>query len=187
MSIDFFPISYSNEDFSNLSNFKLFSQKVRPILNENYPQISTKKIMTLTAAHWHEFLDSKSCLSNESKQTQQESEKMDLETTSGSAKNRSRTRRRRLNSDENDGDENNVRDDSEENSSVSKKTNGSKRVPSLKIKLQNEIANLETNEDDGKRTKRRAVPGQLCPAADRRKMEAADSVGAQLQRGFKIQ
>lgn len=49
------PIEYSDEDFQNLTAYKLFQQHVRPALAKENPKIPMTKLMMLVAAKWREF------------------------------------------------------------------------------------------------------------------------------------
>ncbi|CAF4483501.1 unnamed protein product, partial [Rotaria sp. Silwood2] len=71
--IEYIPMKYSDNDYVNLSTFKLFSQNVRPIINSRYPKLPTQKIMTLMAAYWREFLELKGTLNSSSNNTLTES------------------------------------------------------------------------------------------------------------------
>ena len=78
-------MKYSDNDFVNLSTFKLFSQNVRPIINSRYPKLPTQKIMTLMAAYWREFLEikgSQNSLNNsltESNNDQEGNDRMEID------------------------------------------------------------------------------------------------------------
>ena len=57
--IEHMAMDYTENDFVNLSTFKLYSQHVRPLINSRYPKLPTQKVMTLMAAYWREFLELK--------------------------------------------------------------------------------------------------------------------------------
>jgi chromodomain-helicase-DNA-binding protein 4 len=149
-------MKYSDNDFVNLSTFKLFSQHIRPIINSRYPKLSTQKIMTLMAAHWREFLEIKSSQNTtvhsftESNNDQEENDRMDIDESRSIATSTppppSRSRRRRAViqneidlddiNDQQDDDDNSITN----NSSSRRNTNTNKKIPSLKIKLQKDQA-----------------------------------------------
>ena len=78
-------MKYSDNDYVNLSTFKLFSQNVRPIINSRYPKLPTQKIMTLMAAYWREFLELKGSQNSsnntltESNNDQEENDRMEID------------------------------------------------------------------------------------------------------------
>lgn len=49
------PIKYSDQDFQNLSSYKLFQQHIRPLLAKENPKVPVSKLMMLVAAKWREF------------------------------------------------------------------------------------------------------------------------------------
>lgn len=50
-------IEYTESQFQNLMNYKMFTQFVRPILQKENAKASSSKIMMLTAAKWREFCE----------------------------------------------------------------------------------------------------------------------------------
>jgi hypothetical protein len=145
-------MKYSDNDYVNLSTFKLFSQNVRPIINGRYPKLATQKMMTLMAAYWREFLElkaSQNALNNaltESNNDQDGTDRMDMdESRSTTATPPSRSRRRRaIIQDEVDPDDVIDPQDDDDNSIIAspsrKSTSTNKKVPLLKIKLQRDQA-----------------------------------------------
>jgi chromodomain-helicase-DNA-binding protein 4 len=148
-------MKYSDNDFVNLSTFKLFSQNIRPIINSRYPKLPIQKIMTLMAAYWREFLEIKGSQNTsnnsltESNNDQEGSDRMDIDesrsiATSTPPPSRSR-RRRAVIQNEIDPDDPIDQQDDDDNSittnpSSRKSTNTNKKIPSLKIKLQKDQA-----------------------------------------------
>uniref|UniRef100_T1JDG0 Uncharacterized protein n=1 Tax=Strigamia maritima TaxID=126957 RepID=T1JDG0_STRMM len=51
-------IEYSDTDYLDFANYKLFSQHVRPILAKEFPKLTMSKMVSLLAAKWREFLQS---------------------------------------------------------------------------------------------------------------------------------
>lgn len=51
-------IDYSEEDFQNLTTYKMFQQHVRPILQKENPKVPMSKLMMLVAAKWRDFSES---------------------------------------------------------------------------------------------------------------------------------
>lgn len=51
-------IEYSDEDFQNLTTYKLFQQHVRPILQKGNPKVPMSKLMMLVASKWRDFVES---------------------------------------------------------------------------------------------------------------------------------
>nr|QVX32603.1 CHD3/4/5A [Platynereis dumerilii] len=49
-------IEYADEDFTTLTNYKLFSQHIRPLITEANPKIAMSKVVALVGAKWREFL-----------------------------------------------------------------------------------------------------------------------------------
>ncbi|XP_039299734.1 chromodomain-helicase-DNA-binding protein Mi-2 homolog isoform X2 [Nilaparvata lugens] len=48
-------LDFSDEDYQNLTTYKLFQQHVRPILSKDNPKVPISKIMMLVAAKWRDF------------------------------------------------------------------------------------------------------------------------------------
>ncbi|KAL5015035.1 hypothetical protein ScPMuIL_009305 [Solemya velum] len=48
-------LEYSDDDFENLTNYKLFRQHIQPLLAKDNPKAPMSKIVTLIAAKWREF------------------------------------------------------------------------------------------------------------------------------------
>ena len=156
-------MKYTDNDYVNLSTFKLFSQNVRPIINSRYPKLATQKIMTLMAAYWREFLELKGSQNSsnntltDSNNDHDNSDRMDIDEPRSS-----RTRRRRTavpdDPDQDDASIEQQQDDDDPpiaspRNSSSRSSN--KKVPSLKIKLQKDqaaaaaaIAAKEQGNDD---------------------------------------
>ncbi|UYV68737.1 CHD5 [Cordylochernes scorpioides] len=49
-------LEYTEADYQNLTNYKLFSQHIRPLIAQANPKIAITKMVTLISAKWHEFL-----------------------------------------------------------------------------------------------------------------------------------
>jgi hypothetical protein len=49
-------IEFLEADFQNLTNYKLFSQHVRPLISKENPRVPQGKVVQLVAALWREFL-----------------------------------------------------------------------------------------------------------------------------------
>ncbi|XP_010779894.1 chromodomain-helicase-DNA-binding protein 4-like [Notothenia coriiceps] len=47
--------AFTQEDYSSLTNYKAFSQFVRPLIASKNPKIAVSKMMTLMMAKWREF------------------------------------------------------------------------------------------------------------------------------------
>jgi chromodomain-helicase-DNA-binding protein 4 len=153
-------MKYSDNDFVNLSTFKLFSQNIRPIINSYYPKLATQKTMTLMAAYWREFLEIKSSQTFSNNTLTESNNDQEMETDelrSMTTSNRSR-RRRPVVQDEIDPDDTIDQQDDDDhspiiNSSSRKSTNTNKKIPSLKIKLQKDqaaalVVKEQINNDD---------------------------------------
>ncbi|CAF1342694.1 unnamed protein product [Adineta steineri] len=143
--IEYIPMKYSDNDYVNLSTFKLFSQNVRPIINSRYPKLPTQKIMTLMAAYWREFLELKGAQQNVSNNTLTESNNdHDGMDTDEPRPSRSRRRRTAPQDDNDQDDANEQQDDDDMNSTASPRNsttkNHNKKIPALKIKLQKDQA-----------------------------------------------
>ncbi|XP_035230728.1 chromodomain-helicase-DNA-binding protein Mi-2 homolog isoform X3 [Stegodyphus dumicola] len=50
-------LDYTDEDYQTLTNYKLFSQHIRPIIAKANPKIAISKMVTLISAKWREFLE----------------------------------------------------------------------------------------------------------------------------------
>ncbi|KAF8796833.1 Chromodomain-helicase-DNA-binding protein 4 like protein [Argiope bruennichi] len=50
-------LDYTDEDYETLTNYKLFSQHIRPIIAKANPKIAISKMVTLISAKWREFLE----------------------------------------------------------------------------------------------------------------------------------
>lgn len=61
-------IEFTEEDFQNLTTYKLFQQHVRPILQKENPKVPMSKLMMLVAAKWREFSESNPHLQDETKE-----------------------------------------------------------------------------------------------------------------------
>ena len=141
-------MDYTENDFVNLSAFKLYSQHVRPLITARYPKLSTQKVMTLMAAYWREFLELKGAQhasgATSSSHEHERADRMDVDETRSTSTgtpppsaNRSRRRRGLASHDENEADESlEQARESEENSPARKSSATAKKLPSLKIKLQ---------------------------------------------------
>ncbi|CAF0756319.1 unnamed protein product [Adineta ricciae] len=163
LGIEYESIKYTDNDYVNLSTFKLYSQNIRPILNSRYPRLATQKMMTLMAAYWREFLEKKSSqtISNntltdshndfEGNDHMETDESRSMATSTPSS---SRSRRRRaVIQDEVDPDDNNDQQDDDDNSpavassSSRKNANTNKKVLPVKIKLhKDQVATLAAKE-----------------------------------------
>lgn len=51
-------IEYSEDDYQNLTTYKLFQQHVRPLLAKDNPKVPIGKMMMLVAAKWRDFCNS---------------------------------------------------------------------------------------------------------------------------------
>jgi chromodomain-helicase-DNA-binding protein 4 len=164
-------MKYTDNDYVNLSTFKLFSQNVRPIINSRYPKLPTQKIMALMAAYWREFLELKAN-QNAPSQTLTDAnndhdshDRMDTDEPRTSRSHRRRTAM----ADDFDQDDSTEQAqqqqqqqiDDDEISTASPRSSSSrsnnKKIPSLKIKLQKDQAAaaiaakeqvFQNNEDD---------------------------------------
>jgi chromodomain-helicase-DNA-binding protein 4 len=52
------PYEYTESDYQNLTNYKLFSQLIRPLIAKTNPKIAMGKMVTLISAKWREFIAS---------------------------------------------------------------------------------------------------------------------------------
>ncbi|KAI0988239.1 hypothetical protein GJ496_004081, partial [Pomphorhynchus laevis] len=52
-------VHYTNNDFTLLNSYKLYSQHIRPIIAAKHPKLSKSKVMALIAAKWKEFCEIK--------------------------------------------------------------------------------------------------------------------------------
>jgi len=50
------PYEYTEADYQNLTNYKLFSQHIRPLIAKTNPKIAMGKMVTLISAKWREFI-----------------------------------------------------------------------------------------------------------------------------------
>ena len=48
-------INFSEDDYKNINNYKLFSQHVRPLITKDNPKIAQAKLVVLLGAKWREF------------------------------------------------------------------------------------------------------------------------------------
>lgn len=48
-------IDFSEEDYKTITNYKLFSQHVRPLIAKDNPKIAQSKLVVLLGAKWREF------------------------------------------------------------------------------------------------------------------------------------
>jgi chromodomain-helicase-DNA-binding protein 4 len=148
--IDYIPMKYSDNDYVNLSTFKLFSQNVRPIINSRYPKLPTQKIMTLMAAYWREFLELKGTQNTfnstltDSNNDHDNNDRMEIDEPRTS---RSRRSRKAVQDDIDQDDasiEQQQQQEDDDNSTASPRSSSSrsnnKKIPSLKIKLQKDQA-----------------------------------------------
>jgi hypothetical protein len=150
--IEYIPMKYSDNDYVNLSTFKLFSQNVRPIINSRYPKLPIQKIMTLMAAYWREFLELKGAqnsLNNTLTDSNNDHDGNDRMETDEPRISRSRRRRTAVQDDTEQDDisieqQQQQQQDDDDNSTASPRSSSSrsnnKKIPSLKIKLQKDQA-----------------------------------------------
>ncbi|CAF1303194.1 unnamed protein product [Rotaria magnacalcarata] len=148
--IDYIPMKYSDNDYVNLSTFKLFSQNVRPIINSRYPKLATQKIMTLMAAYWREFLELKGAQNSsnnsltESHNDHDGNDRMDTDEPRPSRSSRRRRTAVQDDIDQEDTPIDQQQQDDDDISTASPRSSSSrsnnKKIPSLKIKLQKDQA-----------------------------------------------
>lgn len=136
---------YTEQDYINLSTFKLFSQHLRPIINSHYPKLLTQKTMALMAAYWREFLELKTLQTTAAEASSAIDEPDRMSVDQAPSNNRSRRRRPAMPAET---------EVDETNEQVATPT-GAKKIPSLKIKIQKEqptpvLANEDPvgNDDD---------------------------------------
>lgn len=63
-------LEYTDEDFQNLTTYKLFSQHIRPLIAKENPKLAMSKMVMLIGAKWRDFLNL-----NPNKEMLQEEEK----------------------------------------------------------------------------------------------------------------
>ena len=50
-------IEFTDADYTNLTNYKLFSSHIRPLIHKQNPKIAMSKMVTLIGAKWREFME----------------------------------------------------------------------------------------------------------------------------------
>ena len=53
--IEEFEMEYTESDYDELINYKLFSQNIRPLVTERAPKLPSNKLVSLLAVLWKEF------------------------------------------------------------------------------------------------------------------------------------
>ena len=59
MGIVDIDMQYTSDDIANLVTYKLFNQKIRPMLLEKNPKLAMYKMVSLISAKWREFMEHK--------------------------------------------------------------------------------------------------------------------------------
>lgn len=49
-------IKFTEDDYRSITNYKLFSQHVRPLISKDNPKIAQAKLVVLLGAKWREFV-----------------------------------------------------------------------------------------------------------------------------------
>ncbi|KAK9502140.1 hypothetical protein O3M35_012729 [Rhynocoris fuscipes] len=130
-------IEYSEEDYQNLTTYKLFQQHVRPLLAKDNPKVPIGKMMMLVAAKWRDF-----CNSNPNAEPPEEQQEEQEYSSSSSKPSRSARQSKSSQNDEMDDDEEGE-DRTRRKRSGRKKSSTRKssqqaaqtKVPTLKIKI----------------------------------------------------
>uniref|UniRef100_A0A146KVC0 Chromodomain-helicase-DNA-binding protein Mi-2 n=2 Tax=Lygus hesperus TaxID=30085 RepID=A0A146KVC0_LYGHE len=155
-------IEYTEDDYMNLTTYKLFQQHVRPMLVKDNPKVPISKMMMLVAAKWRDF-----CNSNPNAEPPEEAEqsKDNLQDSSYSKPVRSARQSKsqkyqdiisslRMSQNEDEDDED-MEDKGKRKRSSRKKSSGKKsstpssnKVPTLKIKIGKRRQNSD-DEGDG--------------------------------------
>lgn len=133
-------MDYTENDFQNLTTYKLFQQHVRPLLAKENPKVPMSKLMMLVAAKWREFseMNPHTQSENESQTTQSESTNDYSKPRRSTSANQSKAESEAFDDDEDEEDEDERDKNKKKRSSRNnKKTNkkSATKVPTLKIKL----------------------------------------------------
>lgn len=122
-------IEYSDDDFQNLTTYKLFQQHVRPLLAKENPKVPISKLMMLVAAKWRDF-------SEINPHTQPEAEAGGGNQSVDEDNRTSRSNRSAAVQDDDEEEEDEDSDRKKKSrSSRAKKGKKASKVPTLKIKL----------------------------------------------------
>lgn len=140
-------IDYTEEDYQNLTTYKLFQQHVRPILAKDNQKVPIGKMMMLVAAKWRDF-----CNSNPNAQQEQQEEQQEEEPELRPSRNTRPSRNPQNDEEEEEDGEERGR---KKRSGRNKKSSGKKsvtpattKVPTLKIKIGKRKQNSD-EEDEG--------------------------------------
>ncbi|XP_066907569.1 chromodomain-helicase-DNA-binding protein Mi-2 homolog [Halyomorpha halys] len=140
-------IDYTEDDYQNLTTYKLFQQHVRPILAKDNQKVPIGKMMMLVAAKWRDF-----CNSNPNAQQEPDPEASEEQEYSKPT----RTRPSRVSTTQNDDEDDDEADERgrKKRSGRSKKSSGKKsappattKVPTLKIKIGKRKQNSDEEEE----------------------------------------
>ncbi|XP_073970313.1 chromodomain-helicase-DNA-binding protein Mi-2 homolog isoform X6 [Rhodnius prolixus] len=130
-------IEYSEDDYQNLTTYKLFQQHVRPLLAKDNPKVPIGKMMMLVAAKWRDF-----CNSNPNAEPPEEQQEEQEYSSSSSKPSRSARQSKSSQNDDID-DDDDAEDRTRRKRSGRKKSSTRKssqqaaqtKVPTLKIKI----------------------------------------------------
>ncbi|XP_024084977.1 chromodomain-helicase-DNA-binding protein Mi-2 homolog isoform X4 [Cimex lectularius] len=141
-------IEYTEEDYLNLTTYKLFQQHVRPLLAKDNPKVPIGKMMMLVAAKWRDF-----CNSNPNTEPPEQEQEMEAE-SEYTKPSRSARAAKVCQNDEMEEDDD-VEEKGKKKRSGRKKSSGKKsappantKVPTLKIKIGKRKQNSD-EEDEG--------------------------------------
>lgn len=132
-------MEYTDQDFQNLTTYKLFQQHVRPLLAKENPKVPMSKLMMLVAAKWREFSEMNPHTQGDSEATPQpEAPSEYSKPRRSTTNNQSKAESEAFDEEEDEEDEDDREKSKKKRSSRNAKKNSKKsatKVPTLKIKL----------------------------------------------------
>lgn len=128
-------VDYSEQDYQNLTTYKLFQQHVRPLLAKENPKVPMSKLMMLVAAKWREFSEINPNTQTENNDSQAPNDN-DYSKPRRSTNSNQKAESEAFDDDEDDDDDDD-RSRKKRGSRGNKKNNkkSTTKVPTLKIKL----------------------------------------------------
>ncbi|XP_025081586.1 chromodomain-helicase-DNA-binding protein 4-like isoform X2 [Pomacea canaliculata] len=167
-------IKFTEEDYRNITNYKLFSQHVRPLISKDNPKIAQSKLVVLLGAKWREFV-----ANNPFKGSSERTETVAPLFVSSTAADSPATSVRG-GEDDDDADADTEADEGSK-STKAKKGKGKKAVAPLKIKITKKRKKKKASSDEdegGYNTSDEEFERQLEEASILKEAEKAEAASA---------
>lgn len=171
-------INFSEDDYKNITNYKLFSQYVRPLIAKDNPKIAQAKLVVLLGAKWREFA-ANNPFKGQGQGAGERTEAVSAVVVPSSSAAASPATPQR--DDDDDGDATEEESGGGSKSSKGKKSKGKKAVAPLKIKItkKRKKKKASSDEDDAAyNTSDEEFERQLEEAAIMKETEKAEAAAA---------